>query len=63
MEGNPSGYCYESSRAQVAETVEQFVFDCPAPTLAGDYRVNYAMSDQIGNFYLYEPLITVAPAP
>jgi hypothetical protein len=62
MGDHPTRYCPQTSRVEVSATVDRLVFDCPAPPVAGDYRVNFGVTDQIGNFYLYEPLITVAPA-
>jgi hypothetical protein len=60
---HPTQYCFESSRAEVSGTVDQYVFDCPPGTAPGEYRINFAMTDQIGNSFFYGPLVDVVAAP
>lgn len=63
FKGGKTKYCYESARTQVSPTEVEFVLDCQAAPEAGQYRVNVATRDQIGNFTLYEPAIDIVAAP
>jgi hypothetical protein len=55
-------YCDETSRAQPSGTEDQFTFACPAVSVVADYRFDYGIADQIGNFYLWEPAVPIAAA-
>lgn len=57
--GTSTQYCPESARTGLSATIDQFVFACPAPPLAGQYSLGNGFTDQIGNHYLWNPVITI----